>query len=188
MRNHCPAAVYTVTRDPAERGIRMGQRTTALTREDAERRLRQYGIDGPEVYLVDIVPLIEMMWADGSIQKAELSLFEKYLEKHVASVNERAGREVLTKYEAFKFASRFFESRPDPGLLRELRALVGACSGHTAAHRKAVKSSLLAACLEIAQSSSSPHPYPDGTAFDPEERACFFAILDSFGSSPHSDR
>ena len=160
----------------------MAKTHATMTHEDAERELRAYGIEGPQVYLVDTVPLIEMMWADGSIQKAELSLFEKYLERHVASVNERAGREVVTRYEAFKFASRFFEERPAPELLRALRTLVASVSGHGAEQRRAVKTSLLAACMDIASSASSPLPYAEGTAFDPEERACFFEILDTFGT------
>jgi hypothetical protein len=54
--------------------------------------------------------------------------------------------------------------------------------GRNDQQRKAVKASLLAACLDIASSASSPLPYADGVAFDPEERACFFAILDTFGT------
>lgn len=34
-------------------------------REETIEKLRGYGIEGPLIYLIDIIPLIEMLWADG---------------------------------------------------------------------------------------------------------------------------
>ncbi|MBD3240699.1 MAG: hypothetical protein GF331_08960 [Chitinivibrionales bacterium] len=155
-----------------------------MTREEAIRKLEQYGIEGAEVYLIDIIPLIEMMWADGSIQKTELSLFEDYLERHVERVNRLAGETVLTADCAVGFVRRFLRTRPDPALLRTLRSFIPSLRTDSAEQVNAIKSSLLAACLELAASAPSPMPYADPSTFDPEERKCFFELLDSFRRPP----
>lgn len=158
-----------------------------MTRDEAIRRLEQYGIEGAEVYLIDIIPLIEMMWADGSIQKAELSLFEDYLERHVERVNGLAGETVLSSECAVGFVRRFLRTRPDPDLMRTLRSFIPSLRTDNADQVNAIKSSLLAACLELAASSPSPLPYADPSTFDPDERKCFFELLDSFRRPPGAD-
>jgi hypothetical protein len=51
------------------------------TRSEVIEELRSYNIKGPEVYMIDIIPLIEMIWADGIVQKEEISLLYDFLEQ-----------------------------------------------------------------------------------------------------------
>lgn len=155
-----------------------------MTREQAIRKLRQYGISGAEVYLIDLIPLIEMMWADESIQRTELIVFESYLNEHISRVNAAAGHDVLDRGTAESFVQRFLQTRPDQELLSTLRSFIPALSGEDNDRRKVLNSSLLAACLDIASSSTSPMPYASDGKFDPEERQCFFELLDAFGRGP----
>ena len=63
---------------------------TQMTRQEAIDRLRDFGIQGEQVYLIDLIPLVEMIWADGAAQRSEVAIFEAYLKQHVERVNTRA--------------------------------------------------------------------------------------------------
>jgi hypothetical protein len=156
-----------------------------LTREQALSVLRRHGIRGAEVYLIDLIPLVEMIWADGKAQEAEITIFEDYLARHVASLNAMAGYEMMTRETAHAFVCRFLRERPDPELLRTLRSLVSAIrlSGSDEKRNEALRESLLAACVDIAASSVSASPYAEGERFDPDEKRSFFEIFESIEKS-----
>ncbi|MCI5147456.1 MAG: hypothetical protein D3923_18475, partial [Candidatus Electrothrix sp. AR3] len=67
-----------------------------ILREDAVKELKEFGITGDQVYMIDLIPLIEIIWADGQIQTGEIAVLENYIEKHVQEVNKLAGCNVLT--------------------------------------------------------------------------------------------
>ena len=62
-----------------------------LLYEEAIEELESYGITGAQIYLIDLIPLIEMIWADGKAQGAEISLLADFLKKHVEHINALAG-------------------------------------------------------------------------------------------------
>jgi hypothetical protein len=148
-------------------------------RAEALRRLARFGIRGAEVYLVDLVPLVEMIWADGAAQDEERDELRSYARRHVARLNRQAGYTVLKEADAEAFVDRFLHERPDPALLAELRALVAPLrlSSSDEADNEALRSSLLASCLHIAARAGAPE---GGTRrITGVERATFFEILDS---------
>lgn len=151
------------------------------TRADAVEALERFGIRGVYIYLVDIIPLIEMIWADGKTQESELEILDAYLKKHVAKINEMAGYQALTMEKAKKFTNKFIEKRPSPQLLKTLRSLYAGVfkSIKDEKIRASFKSSLLAACMDIASSSVTEYPYNHEDRFNPEEKQCFFEIVDS---------
>ncbi len=51
------------------------------TREEAIEDLSRFGIKEPYTYLLDIIPLIEMIWADGEAHDSELAVLDEYLHK-----------------------------------------------------------------------------------------------------------
>ncbi len=61
------------------------------TRQEAIEDLRMFGIKEPYIYLLDIVPLVEMIWADGEAYESELAVLYEYLHKRVPQINEMAG-------------------------------------------------------------------------------------------------
>lgn len=160
---------------------------SSLSRKEALAVLRRHGIHGPHVYLIDLIPLVEMIWADGKAQESEVEIFEGYLERHVGSINTLAGHTVLTSATAREFVVRFLRERPDPDLLRSLRSLVAAVrlSSSDAEHNERLRSSLLATCVDIAASAVTHYPYLHGDRFDAGEKQSFFEILDSV--EPGSD-
>lgn len=151
--------------------------------------LRRHGISGADVYLIDLVPLIEMVWADGKAQPSEVSIFEDFLRRHVTTLNRSVGHTMLTMEAARAFVRRFLTERPCPDLLRELRSLVAAVrlSGSDADHNEALRSSLLAACIDIAASSVIDYPYGYDERFDAGEKHSFFEILESLGAGEPED-
>ena len=153
----------------------------SLERQKIIEELAEYGIDENEVYLIDIIPLIEMIWADNRAQPGEITLLEDFLKKHVVYINKLAGYELLTYKSAREFALRFLDKRPDAELIKLLRSYVEPLrlSSLNDEETEKIKSSLLAACLDIAASSVKEYPYGIHDRFDSGEKKCFFEILKS---------
>jgi hypothetical protein len=160
---------------------RSPQKNHSLTRQEALEELRRYGIEGSQVYLIDLIPLIEILWADGQAQTGEIIILSEYIPRHVEQVNRMAGYEVLTLESARAFVRQFLQERPTPDLLRSLRSLIAPIrlSGSDTETNKALQESLLAACLDIASSSVTEYPYKHHDRFNLEEKRCFFEILES---------
>jgi hypothetical protein len=149
--------------------------------EDAIEELESFGITGAQIYLIDLIPLIEMIWADGKAQDAEVSILADYLKTHVERINCLADYKALTLDKAKKFIEKFLKKRPDPQLLATLRSFISpvrlAVSDPEV--REKLKSSLLATCLDIASSSVTEYPFGLHDRFDPDEKHCFFEIMES---------
>ncbi len=154
---------------------------TAMIREEALKNLKQHGIKGIHIYLIDIIPLIEMIWSDGKAQASEVDILKDYLHKHVDHVNKLADHEVLTFDIAHDFVLYYLKNRPDPELLKTLRLLVAPVrlsSSDTEANN-ALRESLLVKCLDIASSAVVEYPYDFCGRFNLDEKKCFFEILES---------
>jgi hypothetical protein len=151
----------------------------ALTRPEAVERLERYGISGTDVYLLDLVPLIEMMWADGLLQGPERELFERFMLDHVAAINAFAGTEVLSVPQAQRFAARFFNARPDDRLMQELRHLVPPLrlQSSDVAGNEARRRAIIEWCLDIGAACVTGYPYGSRERFKDAEKERFLAIL-----------
>jgi hypothetical protein len=152
-----------------------------LLYDEAIEELKRFGITGAQIYLIDLIPLIEMIWADGKTQGAEISLLADYLKAHVERINHLADYPALDLEEAKAFVTKFLKHRPDPQLLAALRSLIAPVrlqsSDPVACDH--LRESLLAACLDIASSSVTQYPYGLHDRFTPQEKRCFFEILQS---------
>jgi hypothetical protein len=157
----------------------------SIDRQEAMDELNRNGIWGAQIYLIDVIPLIEMIWADGHIQQIEVALLDQFIERHVAMINEHAGYTVLTLEDAHAFVAKLLEQRPDPQWLRQLRLLIPALrfSSPDPEVNKAVWRSILSSCLDIAASAVKSYPYEIDERINPDEKRCFFDILESFGCS-----
>jgi hypothetical protein len=152
------------------------------SREEILEQLSSLGITGKDVYFIDYIPLIEMIWADGMAQKGEVDILYDFLKNHVLHLNQTAGYKAFKLEDAVKFVSRFLRKRPSPEILKTLRNLA-ACSGCCREdHRKRelFKDSMLAICIDIAASSVTKYPYGLHERFNAAEKKCFFEILNAF--------
>jgi hypothetical protein len=151
------------------------------TFKEAVEDLNVLGITGPQIYLLDIIPLVEMIWADGVAQASELTILNAYLHKRVEQIKKIAGYKVVDFENAWAFALRFIRKRPLPGFLRRLRSLVGPIilSSSDSQYVDSIVRRLIEACTDIA--ANAVRRYPDGLhdRFDEKER-CFLEILKTF--------
>ena len=159
-----------------------------IARKEALKELSRYGIEGAFIYLIDIIPLIEMVWADGIAQDSEIAIIDAYLHEHVNHINMIAGSDILSFEEAHDFISGFLSIKPDPEFLQTLRSLVVPVrlSTSDSDFNGAVRESLLATCLDIASSAAAQYPHKLHERFDPSEKRCFFEILDSLNEPSDS--
>ena len=150
-------------------------------RADAVAELRRFGIRGANVYLIDLIPLIEMIWADGEVQSAELSHLETFVRRHVERVNAMANQQVLTYPAAYQFLSRYLEERPDPELMKTLRSFVAPVRLSTSDpdYNDDTRRCLLGACVDIAASAAIESPLETGERFDADEKRTYFEIIES---------
>ena len=65
------------------------------TLQEAIEDLNLFGIKEPYTYLIDIIPLVEMIWADGEAHESELAILDEYLHKRIQQINEMAGYKAI---------------------------------------------------------------------------------------------
>lgn len=158
-------------------------------REEIMGQLKSFGITGKDVYFIDYIPLIEMIWADGQPQQGEMDIFYDFLEKHVAHLNKMAGYSAFKLEEAAQFVSGLLKERPSPEMLKTLRKL----AVHTglfkenSEKRAHFEKSLLAICLDIGASCVTKYPYGLHERFNIDEKRCFFEIFDTFENRKVAD-
>jgi hypothetical protein len=158
-------------------------------REEIMEKLNSFGITGKDIYFIDYIPLIEMIWADGQPQQGEMDIFYDFLEKHVVHLNKMAGYNAFKLEDAVQFVSGFFKNRPSPEILKSLRKLA-AHSGlfqEDSKKRAHFEKSLLAVCLDIGASCVTKYPYGLHERFNNEEKRCFFEIFDTFENRKIAD-
>ena len=152
---------------------------TNSIREHAIQDLKKYGICNEEIYLIDIIPLIEMIWADGMAQKCEVNILYDYVQDSLRRINEVAGHEMITREQAAEFINRFLRSRPDGGLLETLRGFVSPVYFASTDTQLSddIRNSILQTCIDIAASCTTQYPYGLRDRFDADEKRTFFEIL-----------
>lgn len=151
----------------------------AVPRLDAHDELASLGISGADVYLLDTIPLIEMIWADGIAQSAELRLLDEFLEQHVRNVNELAEREVVTREHAREFVARFLSQRPPAELLHLLRGLYveTRLSSAPESVRGLRRQAVLDFCLDLGAACVAEYPHGDRQRFCQAEKALFASLV-----------
>ena len=162
----------------------------AKSREEIMEQLENHGITGKNVYFIDYIPLLEMIWADGKPQEGEIDIFYDFIERHVAHLNKMAGYKAFKLEEAVQFVSAFLEVRPSPEVMKTLRNLA-ALSGlyqENSQKRAQFEKSLLSLCLDIGSSCVSEYPYGLRERFNADEKRCFFEILDTFENKKVAER
>ncbi|MCI5165414.1 MAG: hypothetical protein D3903_04830 [Candidatus Electrothrix sp. GM3_4] len=149
-----------------------------LSHKDAVERLKRFGITGKKVYLIDLILLIEMMWADGEAQQGELDVLENYLKKHTDRVNKRTGCEVLRLQDARNFVKPYIDKRPSPESIKNLRELVKPISFSCDSRMtEELKNELLHVIIDMGASSVTEYPYALDERFNAEEKQCLFNIM-----------
>jgi hypothetical protein len=94
---------------------------------DTERALHELGslgFKGVDVYLAEMIPAVEMAWADGEILNNERALLEAYCEALTHALNEHAGAQFFRLSRTRRLLDRLTARRLSPAERRvALRAL-----------------------------------------------------------------
>lgn len=95
--------------------------------EDTQKALRDLeglGFKGRDVYLAELIPVVEMAWADGVIQPNERALLEAFCESLTERLNKQAGGSFFSLSQTFLVLERLVARRMTPfERLAALRAL-----------------------------------------------------------------
>ncbi|CCE24851.1 hypothetical protein [Methylotuvimicrobium alcaliphilum] len=117
---------------------------------------KEFELKPSDYYFLDLIPLIEMIWADGENQPAELALLYHFTIEHIAHLDRAAGIPLITTEDANDFLERFAHRRPPQRLLDALSELVldSASSADSERNR-----SILKYCMDIAAACTTQYPY-----------------------------
>ena len=145
-----------------------------MEREDAVATLeREYGIRGGQFYLLEVIPLVEMLWADGRNQDEEINLVHDFLDQYMRRLTEAAeGTRFISDEELNDFIERFINRRPSSELLRDIRRLADSALYASADQEEVTqrRQSVLDYCLDIAAAAVTEYPYPRHERFMVEEK------------------
>ncbi len=146
---------------------------------DAIQRLSNFGITNQQVYLIDMVLLCEIAWADGKIQSAERDVLFGYLNQHIDNINRLAGCTIVDHKTARDFVEHFLNVRPAPELLQEIHKLIPSLRLNNASPEESdnTRLEILNGCLDIAASAVTTYPYGLTERFTAEEKACYHNIV-----------
>ncbi len=156
-------------------------RNPPYTRKDAIAELDRHGIRGTDTYLIDVLPLIEMMWADGTVQEGERGLLDKFMRQHVDNLNVLAGYKALSYEDGTAFVDRFLRDRPPAAVLEILRKLIPVVRWNTSdtARNAEQRRAVLRWCLDIGAQCVTEYPHGDHERFCEAEKSCFEQIFSS---------
>lgn len=115
-----------------------------------------------DFYFLELIPLIEMIWADNQNQEPELKLLYKFTAEHIAQINKAAGDvDLVTVDQANDFLQRFAHNKPEQRVIALLRELVVESwqNKRDSEQKELTKQSILDYCLDIAASCVEAYPY-----------------------------
>jgi hypothetical protein len=131
-----------------------------MDREDVLHRIEhEFGLPRETVFFLHLVPLLEVLWADGKSQEAERALVYDYSMNLQRAWAKEAGTEVVSDQALHDFFTRFLHQRPDAATLRGLRDLLLALPIRADSAPELSLDTVLDYCLDIAASAVTHYPY-----------------------------
>lgn len=143
--------------------------------------LAHFDLKPQHIYLLDLVPLIEVVWADGENQESEMAIVKEITQKHVAELSQLAdGVEILSAQDVTDFLEKFLHNPPPAGMLKELREIAIQWWNETGqTHKKA--EAIIDYCLDIAAACVATYPYRFNERIMEQEKALIKEIAVALG-------
>jgi hypothetical protein len=148
--------------------------------KEAIAKLETLGIRGVHVYLIDLLPLIDLMWADGQVQDNEKVIFDVYTQNRLEAINKSFdGAITLSRESVEEFFTPYLTKRPEPETMKAIGEILNSVllSSTNEEWKRELKNSLLAAALDIASSNVTNYPYKNDERFSLQEKECFFSLM-----------
>ncbi|VAW93650.1 hypothetical protein MNBD_GAMMA21-3038 [hydrothermal vent metagenome] len=155
-----------------------------MNEQDREEVLKllenNFGVTGNQVYLLDLIPLAEMLWIDGKNQTEEINLVYEFAIKHIAELSTHTeGEELLSENEINDFMQRFVHTRPSKELLTTLRKLANSFifQQHDQVQNELRKQRIIDFCIDIASAAVTQYPYDRHNRFIAEEKVLLSDLM-----------
>lgn len=123
--------------------------------------LRKHGLKDSHIYLLELIPIIEMIWADGRNQEHELNILYRATVNHLCHISDNDNAvEVISENDVNSFLHHFSDQKPDPDMLAELRALcIEKLKNKPSDSAKQTANSILDYCMDVAAACVQDYPY-----------------------------
>jgi hypothetical protein len=142
--------------------------------------LERHKLNSKTVYLLELIPLIEMIWADGKNQEKEISILQDFTIRHLANLSNAAdGLEVISVEEANSFIDYFMKQRPSDELLADLKGL--AVQKLAAELSSNSRDMIIEYCMDIAAACVTEYPYSSSERVQAQEKAIITDLIQTLG-------
>ncbi|MCP3851174.1 MAG: hypothetical protein GY694_13185 [Gammaproteobacteria bacterium] len=144
--------------------------------------INNHGLDEYEIYLIDLFPLIEMIWTDGEAQQCETTLATKFCLNRIAELNNQSeGESPLSIEQANTFLDKYLSNKPDPELLKTIRSYIKPIhlSHSEPETNNERRQQILDYCIDIAAAAVHKYPYDMHDRFIKDEKKLLKEIIDS---------
>lgn len=149
--------------------------------------VHEHQLHALDYYLLPLIPLIEVSWADGRVQKSEAGLLLDFTRRWLALLRDDAGGETIVSIsQAQNFIDRFVKARPDPALIGRLRELAVNMLelNSDKARVKQNERTVLEYCIDIAAAAVSSYPYEARERVMNEEKALLLELMHAMQIDP----
>lgn len=154
-----------------------------MEREDIILSLeRDFGVEGSMVYLLDVIPLVVLMWADGHNQANEIALVCDFIQQHRERLRDLAGRlEVVDDETERRFVERFVLHRPPRNMLSALWRLAHPLvfSSSDQRENQAHAQRILDFCMDVAAACVVSYPFQARERFLRQEKDALYELIKS---------
>ncbi|MCP5162122.1 MAG: hypothetical protein H6999_00230 [Hahellaceae bacterium] len=130
--------------------------------------LTRYSLPERFIHFLDVMPLIEMVWADGKNQWKEREIVRDFLHEKISAYRSDFGFEVIAEADLRQVLDFFLKQRPDADMLAELRE----CARERILKRgdDAYWNALTDRCMDIAAACALRYPYRNDERIVTEEK------------------
>lgn len=132
-------------------------------------KVKALGFDGDSARVFDLVPLIHVAWADGSVQRGERGAIFKVLQKR--GIEDDSG--------AWRTIASLLEERPSDAWMRQSLAVLREVTGGIGNRSQEI----VDLCIEVASASGGLLGLGIGKKIDAEERALIEEIVGELGNA-----
>lgn len=148
--------------------------------QDFDLLAREFNLKEADFYFLELIPLIEMIWADGHNQANELSLLYKFTIEHIAALDRSSGFPFASIEDANDFLDRFTQQRPSRQLLEKLSELVARSAIADESNRH---QTVLNYCMDIAAACTVRYPFGPQERIIESEKALLNKLFSAFNVS-----
>jgi tellurite resistance protein len=132
-------------------------------------KIKALGFDGDSARVFDLVPLVHVAWADGSVQRGERAAIFKILEK----------RGIEEDSEAWRTIASLLEEAPSDGWMRQSLAVLRELTGGIGDRSQEI----VDLCIGVATASGGFLGLGLGKKIDEGERALIEEIVGALGNT-----